>query len=55
MIAAMNSKKCQRYYKEQNQTVEPIQGKVLEIFDLDRCWMRGDASNRWLFAAMVLC
>ncbi len=54
MIAAMSSKKCQRYYKERSQTVEPMQGLVKEIFDLDRCWMRGNATNRWLFAAMGL-
>jgi len=54
MIAAMSSKKCQRYYKERSQTVEPMQGLVKEVFDLDRCWMRGDATNRWLFAAMGL-
>lgn len=54
MIAAMNSKKCRRIYKERGQTVEPMQGLVKEIFDLDRCWMRGNATNRWLFAAMGL-
>lgn len=54
MITAMNSKRCQRYYKERSQTVEPMQGLVKEIFDLDRCWMRGNATNRWLFAAMGL-
>ncbi len=31
-----------------------MQGLVKEIFDLDRYWMRGDAANRWLFAAMGL-
>ncbi len=54
MIAAMNSKKCRKIYKERGQTVEPMQGLVKEIFELDRCWMRGNASNRWLFAAMGL-
>ena len=34
--------------------VEPMQGIVKDIFDLDRCWMRGDDNNRWLFAAMGL-
>jgi len=52
MIKAMKTKLCQKYLKERGQTVEPMQGLVKEIFDLDRCWMRGDASNRWLFAAM---
>lgn len=54
MIAAMSSKKCRKIYKERSQTVEPMQGLVKEIFDLDRCWMRGNATNRWLFAAMGL-
>ncbi len=27
---------------------------VKVIFVLDRCWMRGDDNNRWLFAAMGL-
>jgi len=27
---------------------------VKDIFDLERCWMRGDENNRWLFAAMGL-
>ena len=31
-----------------------MQGPVKEIFDLDRCWMRGNENNRWLFAAMGL-
>jgi hypothetical protein len=41
-----------RAYKQRSTTVEPMQGLMADIFDLDRCWMRGDASNRWLFAAM---
>lgn len=39
-------------YKERSTTVEPMQGLMADIFELDRCWMRGDANNRWLFAAM---
>jgi hypothetical protein len=27
---------------------------VKEIFGLDRCWIRGKKSNRWIFAAMDL-
>jgi hypothetical protein len=27
---------------------------VKDIFDLERCWMRGEQNNRWLFAAMGL-
>ena len=29
-----------------------MQGLFKEIFDLERCWMRDDENNRWLFAAM---
>lgn len=31
-----------------------MQGIVKEIFDLDRCWMRGGQNSRWIFAAMGL-
>ena len=27
---------------------------VIDIFELNRCWMRGDENKRWLFAAMGL-
>ncbi len=42
----------QRLYMERSHTVEPMQSLVKNIFDLDHCWMRGNDSNRWLFAAM---
>lgn len=43
-----------RIYKERGYRVEPMQGLVKQIFDLDRCWMKGSKNNRWLFAAMGL-
>ena len=46
--------KCRKIYKERAYKVEPMQGLVKEIFDLDRCWMRSNDNNRWLFAAMGL-
>lgn len=52
MIRVLKQRKHRRIYRERSQTVEPMQGLVKELFELDRCWMRGDASNRWLFAAM---
>jgi len=52
MIAEMWTEENKIEYKERSVTVEPMQGLVKEIFELDRCWMRGDANNRWLFAAM---
>ena len=55
MIAAMKKRKHRKLFKERKYTVEPMQGLVKDIFDLDRCWMHTNASNRWLFAAMGLC
>jgi len=52
MIRAMKTRRCRQWLKERGQRVEPMQGLVKEIFELDRCWVRGDGSNRWLFAAM---
>lgn len=39
-------------YKQRSVTVEPMQGLLKDIFELEDCWMRGNDSNRWLFAAM---
>ena len=50
----MNQPRFKQIYKERAYRVEPMQGLVKEIFDLDRCWMRGAENNRWLFAAMGL-
>lgn len=52
MIKDMQTKKNLRIYRKRSTTVEPMQGLVADIFELDRCWMRKDESNRWLFAAM---
>ena len=52
MIRQMLTHKNRMDYRKRAITVEPMQGLVKEIFDLESCWMRGDASNRWLFAAM---
>lgn len=41
-------------YRQRSYTVEPMQGLVKELFELDVCWMTGEESNRWLFAAMGL-
>ena len=54
MARAMNRPKFKQIYKERAYRVEPMQGLVKEIFDLDRCWMRGAENNRWLFVAMGL-
>jgi hypothetical protein len=52
MIKQMSTKTNKKDYKERSTTVEPMQGLVADIFELERCWMRMEANNRWLFAAM---
>ncbi len=52
MIKVLNQPQNRRLRKQRDQTVEPMQGLVKEIFALERCWMRGHGNNRWLFAAM---
>jgi hypothetical protein len=52
MIKEMLTKRNMKDYKERSVTVEPMQGLVADIFELDRCWMRGNVNNRWIFAAM---
>ena len=54
MIADMHQPLYQQIYKQRGYRVEPMQGIVKDIFDLNRCWMRGNDNNRWLFAAMGL-
>lgn len=54
MIAFMNKPNHKKIYRERSYKVEPMQGLVKDIFDLDRCWVRGSKNNRWLFAAMGL-
>lgn len=52
MIKDMLTKQNKRDYKQRSTTVEPMQGLIDNIFELERCWMRGNVNNRWLFAAM---
>lgn len=52
MIKEMLTKQNKKDYKKRSITVEPMQGLVAEIFELDRCWMGGNENNRWVFAAM---
>ena len=52
MLKVLTQKKHQHLYKQRRSTVEPMQGLVKDIFDLETCWMRGREHNRWLFAAM---
>lgn len=52
MIREMRTPPHRKTYKQRATTVEPMQGLVKELFELETCWMRGDVSQRWLFAAM---
>lgn len=52
MIQEMNTASNRNEYRKRSVTVEPMQGLIADIFDLERCWMRGNRNNRWLFAAM---
>ncbi|ACL06467.1 transposase IS4 family protein [Desulfatibacillum aliphaticivorans] len=54
MHQLMQEPELKQIYKERSYRVEPMQGLVKDIFELDTCWMRGRKSNRWLFAAMGL-
>ena len=54
MIRFMQKPKHKKIYRERAFKVEPMQGLVKEIFEIDRCWMRGNENNRWVFAAMGL-
>jgi hypothetical protein len=52
MVKILNQRKNKKIYKQRRYTVEPLQGLLKDIFELERCWMRGNRNNRWLFAAM---
>jgi hypothetical protein len=51
-IKEMNRPKNKKIYLRRSTTVEPMQGLMKEIFGLETCWMRGNANNRWIIAAM---
>lgn len=52
MIQEQYKKTNRKIYRQRSITVEPMQGLVKELFELESCWMRGSESNRWSFAAM---
>jgi len=54
LIQEMWTEANRKIYRQRAITVEPMQSLVKGLFDLERCWMRGNANNRWLFAAMGL-
>jgi hypothetical protein len=52
MIAEQMKEENRTIYRQRKVTVEPMQALVKAIFGLEECWMRGNESNRWAFAAM---
>ena len=52
MVKILKQRKNQWVYKQRSYTVEPMPGLIKDIFELERCWMRGKENNRWVFAAM---
>ncbi len=52
MVKVLKQNQNQRLYQQRRSTVEPMQGLLKDIFELERCWMRGTENNRWVFAAM---
>jgi hypothetical protein len=52
MYQFLVSKQCKRLYKHRSISVEPLQGLIADIFDLQICHMRTKQNNRWMFAAM---
>ncbi len=51
-VKRMRNKVLRKIYKKRSVTVEPVQGLMADMFSLDKCWMRGEKNNRWIFAAM---
>ena len=51
-VKVLKQRKNKRVYPQRSYTVEPLQGLVKEMFELARCWMRGNENKRWLFAAL---
>jgi len=50
----MDKPKHKKIYREQSYKVEPMQGLVKNIFELDRCWMHDNTNNRWIFVVYWL-
>ena len=52
MIAEQMKEENRKIYRQRGVTVEPMQGLIKDLFGLEDYWMKGNRSNRWLFAAM---
>jgi hypothetical protein len=51
LVQLLHQRKNKGVYKQRRYPVEPLQGLVKDILELERCWMRGKENNRWVFAA----
>jgi hypothetical protein len=51
-ITILNQPENRELRQQRGQTAEPMQGVGKDIFAWERCWLRGQRNNRWLFAAM---
>jgi hypothetical protein len=52
MIKVLKQQRHQQLYQQRRYPVEPMQGLIKDIVDVEACWMRGWMHHRWLFAAM---
>jgi len=52
MVKVLKQTRHQHLDQRRRYTVEPMQGLITDIVDLETCWLRGQAPNRWLFAAL---
>ncbi|MEW6482710.1 MAG: hypothetical protein AB1397_06925 [bacterium] len=52
MVKILSCPDVKKEYQKRSIYVEPMQGIVKDIFELERCWMRGNENNRWIFASM---
>lgn len=52
MIQEQMKEENRKIYRQRAVTLEPMQGLIKELFGLEDCWMRGNRSNRRIFAAM---
>ena len=52
MLHILNRPSNRKLRRQRGQTVEPMQGVVKDIVARERCGMRGQRHNRWLFAAL---
>ena len=41
MVKVLKQKRHQHLYQQRRYRVEPMQGLITDIFDLETCWMRG--------------